>query len=486
MKIPIPKVAYLVFALLGVALISHGIASSTKVQKPNIILILADDMGYGDLGCYGQPFIQTPNIDQMAAEGMRFTQHYAGAPVCAPARAVLMTGLHSGHTVVRGNAGNPSGAGQLPLPSEEQTVASVLQENGYATAFFGKWGLGNVGTVGDPLERGFDTYCGYLDQVLAHNAFPEFLIEDGEKVMLDNKVQYLSKEAWHKGLGSISTERNTFSEDIFIEKALDYIEAHRDVPFFLYLPVIIPHNNDEAETGQKMEVPDQGNYAFADWDNDSKSYAAAISYLDHDVGKILGKLRELGIEENTLVIFTSDNGPVSEKLVYTKTFDSNGKLRGSKRDLYEGGIRMPYLAWWPGKIEAGTENDHVSAFWDFLPTACDVAGIAPPEGLDGISMLPAFLGEEQSEHPFLYWEFPIDWAGNGYGFQVAIRQGNWKGIRVDLKNNPDAKLELYDLIADPSEQFDLAAQFPGKVGELMGLMKQAHVPSEFFDSPPGL
>lgn len=455
-------------------------------DTPNIILILADDLGYGDLGCYGQQMIQTPEIDKMAAEGMRFTQHYAGAPVCAPARAVLMTGLHTGHTAVRGNSQNPDGEGQLPLPLSETTIAQRLQENGYTTAFYGKWGLGNVGTSGDPLNRGFDTYCGYLDQVLAHNAFPEYLIEDGQKVMLDNEVQYLSEEAWHKGLGSVSTQKNTFSQDVFLEKALSFIEREKDNPFFLYLPVIIPHDNGEAPVGERMEVPDLGVYEATNWDSDSKAYAAAISRLDHDVGLILDRLRELGIAENTLVIFTSDNGPVYKDSIYTERFNSNGKLKGYKRDLYEGGIRVPFIAWWPGRIEAGTESDHVSAFWDFYPTACELAEIEIPEELDGISMLPGLLGDEQPKHESLYWEFPISWEGNGYGYQVALRMGNWKGIRSDLMNNPEAPIELYDLIADPGEQFDLSNQFPEIVEKIRAGMKRSHRPSENFPSPTGM
>jgi len=457
--------------------------SFAENRPPNIIYILADDLGYNDLGCYGQKLIQTPEIDAMAKEGIRFTQHYTGAPVCAPARAVLMTGMHTGHTTVRGNSQNPDGEGQMPLPKDEMTFAKLLQNNGYATAFYGKWGLGNVGTIGDPLKRGFDTYCGYLDQVLAHNAFPEFLIEDGEKIMLDNEVAYLSEDAWHKGLGSVSTEKYTFSQEIFIEKALSYIDAHQDEPFFLYLPVIIPHDNGEAPVGERMEVPHDGDYAVTSWSSDAKSYAAAISWLDRDVGRILDRLRELGIAENTLVVFTSDNGPVNKASGYTEHFDSNGKLRGYKRDLYEGGIRVPFIAWWPGTIEAGIESPHISAFWDFFPTVCDLAGIETPDEVDGISMLPALIGEDQPAHDYLYWEFPITWEGNGNGYQVAIRQGKWKGIRVDLLNNPEAPVQLYNLDEDPSESDDLASRYPEKAEELKMLMEASHEPSPFFPSP---
>ena len=455
-------------------------------DTPNIILILADDLGYGDLGCYGQQMIQTPEIDRMAAEGMRFTQHYAGAPVCAPARAVLMTGLHTGHTAVRGNSQNPDGEGQLPLPLSETTIAQRLQENGYTTAFFGKWGIGNVGTAGDPLKRGFDTYCGYLDQILAHNAFPEYLIEDGQKVMLDNEVQYLSKEAWHKGLGSVSTQKNTFSQDVFLEKALSFIEQEKDHPFFLYLPVIIPHDNGEAPVGERMEVPDLGIYEATNWDSDSKAYAASITRLDHDVGLILDRLRELGIAENTLVIFTSDNGPVYKDSIYTERFNSNGKLRGYKRDLYEGGIRVPFIAWWPGKIEAGTEAIMSVHFGIFIRLPANWLKSKFQRDSTEFRCCPGFFGDVQPKHESLYWEFPISWEGNGYGYQVALRMGNWKGIRSDLMNDPDAPIELYDLIADPGERYDLSNQFPEIVEQIRAGMKRSHRPSENFPSPTGM
>jgi len=455
-----------------------------QAKQPNIIFILADDLGYGDLGCYGQKLIQTPRIDQMAEEGMRFTEHYSGSPVCAPARAVLMTGKHTGNTPVRGNRQNDLSSGQMPLPKSELTIATVLKEAGYHTAFFGKWGLGNVDTMGNPLRRGFDEYHGYLDQVLAHNAFPEYLLKNGEKLYLDNVVQYVDPDAWHKGLGSYSLEKNTFSQDIFIAESLSFISENRDNTFFLYLPWIIPHDNGEAPKHQQMESPGHGVYAEEDWEDNSKAYAAAISRMDQDVGRILDHLEALGIAENTLVIFTSDNGPLPEKFVFTERFQSNGPFRGSKRDLYEGGIRVPFVAWWPGSIEAGQVSDHPSAFYDFFATACEVAELDVPENVDGISYLPTLLGNPQPSHEYLYWEFPIRSPGNGYGYQVAVRLGKWKGIRVDLLNNPDAAIELYNLDVDPAESTDLAAEYSELVDRINRIMHQAHTSAAFFPELP--
>ncbi len=461
-----------------------GIAAQETATPPNIIFILADDLGYAELGCYGQETIKTPRLDQMAAEGMRFTQHYTGSPVCAPARSVLMTGQHSGHTYIRGNGQRRDGSGQLPIPLETVTVAELLQEAGYATGMFGKWGLGNEDTTGDPLKQGFDTYYGYLDQVLAHNYYPEYLMRDGEREYLDNVVKYLDPEAWHRGLGSYSTGKNIYSHDLIWAEGMAFVEAHRDQPFFLYLPITIPHDNGEAPEGEKFEVPDLGIYADENWDGESKAYAAKITRLDRDVGRLLDQLEDLGIAENTLVIFTSDNGPMPERVVPTKRFDSNGPLRGAKRDLFEGGIRVPMIAWWPGTVEAGSTSEHISAFWDFMPTALEVAGAKPSELTDGISFLSELKGRRQMVHESLYWEFPLQWAGNGYGFQVAVRMGDWKGIRTNLREAPDAPIQLYDLENDPSETNDVASLYPGIVTRMARIMRASHVPSGHFASPP--
>ena len=445
--------------------------------KPNIIFIMADDMGYGDLGCYGQEIIQTPSIDKMASEGMKFTQHYAGSPVCAPSRAVLMTGLHPGHAFVRGNK-QAEPYGQVALPDQEVTVAEMMKKAGYATALFGKWGLGVEKTEGEPTNQGFDHYLGYLDQVLAHNYYPEYLHRNGERVYLNNEVKYLDSTQWHKGLGSYSTKQVDYTHDIFTREALRYIEENKDTSFFLYLPYTIPHNNGEAPLGERQEVPDFGIYADKDWDQESKGYAAMISRLDGDVGKIMEKLNSLGIAENTLIIFTSDNGPMrADQHTFTKRFNSNGPLKGFKRDLYEGGVRIPMIAWWPGTIASNTTSDHISAFWDFLPAACDVAGIAPPADVDGISYLPELTGKDQKEHEYLYWEFPEN------GYQVAVRKGKWKAIKRNMQENPDASIELYNLSEDLGEENNIADQHPEIIEEMKAIMEKARTPSEHFPMP---
>ena len=446
-------------------------------QPPNVIYIMADDLGYGDLGCYGQAIIRTPHLDQMAAEGMRFTQHYAGNTVCAPSRAALMTGQHMGHAEVRGN-GQVEPAGQTPLSDSAVTVAEILQNAGYTTALIGKWGLGNADTSGDPLKQGFDSYYGYLDQVLAHNYYPEYLLRDGEKEMLTNEVQYLDTSAWHRGLGSYAIRKEDYSHDLFTQEALRFIEQPRDKPFFLYLPYTIPHNNGEAPPNEKQEVPDFGPYAEQDWPKESKGYAAMITRLDRDVGQLLDKLRETGLDSTTLVIFTSDNGPMPDE-EFTERFNSNGSLRGGKRDLYEGGVRVPLIARWPGRIAANTISDHVSAFWDFLPTAAELAEVTPPERTDGISYLPTLLGKPnaQAKHDYLYWEFPAQ------GYKIGLRRGKWKAVRNDVQTDPDSPLELYNLEEDRGEENNVADQHPKVVQKLRQLMGEAHVPSSRFPMP---
>lgn len=471
------------FGLLSCCALALGAPSS---GAPNIIFVLADDLGYGDLGAYGQEKIKTPRLDRMAAEGIRFTQHYSGSPVCAPARAVLMTGLHSGHVSVRGNAQweGPE-MGQEPLQPEETTIAEALQESGYRTGLFGKWGLGNLGTPGEPTLRGFDTYFGYLDQILAHNYFPEYLLRDGEKVMLDNEVVYQSKDSWHKGLGSHSTKQVDYSHDLIMEGALEFIEESRAEPFFLYLTLTIPHDNGEAPEGFRMEVPTLEPYADEQWDRESKAYASMITRMDRDVGRLLDLLDQLDLAENTVVFFSSDNGPLGGQ-TFTERFDSSGGLRGGKRDLFEGGIRVPLIARWPGSIESARISDHVSAFWDFFPTACELAGVAAGGQGDGISFAPELLGGEQRSHESLYWEFPITWIGAGHGFQVAARMGKWKGIRVDLLNDPDAPVQLYNLEKDPAESRDVAALHPEVVARIRAIMETSHRPTARFPGVPAL
>jgi len=443
-----------------------------EAEKPNIIFIMADDLGIGDLGCYGQEIIQTPHIDELASRGMLFTNHYAGNTVCAPSRCALMTGYHMGHAGVRGNRqAEPSG--QWPISDSTLTVAELLKEAGYNTAMTGKWGLGVEGTTGDPLKQGFDSYYGYLDQVLAHNYYPEYLLRNGEREYLDNEVQYLDTSLWHKGLGSYSTVKNAYSHDLFTREALKFIREHRDSLFFLYLPYTIPHENGEAPLGERQEVPDFGIYADRDWPREQKGYAAMISRLDSDVGRIMQLLDEVGLAERTVLFFTSDNGPMPDR-EFTEYFNSNGPFRGGKRDLYEGGIRVPMIVAWEGRIKAGTRNDHLSAFWDFLPTACDIAGIPVPAQVDGISFLPVLWGQEQPRHESLYWEFMEQ------GGKQAVRKGNWKLVRNQVISEPPGTVELYDLGEDPAETKDVSHEHPEKVQELLDDMEASRTESDIF------
>ncbi|WP_238719007.1 arylsulfatase [Pelagihabitans pacificus] len=432
------------------------------ISRPNIIFILADDLGYGDVGCYGQQKIQTPEIDQMANEGLRFTDYYAGNTVCAPSRASLLTGLHQGHAPVRGNNNNVLG-------ETDVTFSRMAQDAGYETALIGKWGLGEVGTSGEPNQHGFDHYFGYLNQVRAHNYYPDYLIRNGQKVPLSNKI-VMATEGYAKGVGQAAVEKNDYSHDLFIQEALEFLEKPRDRPFLLYLPLTIPHANNEghlvAEHG--MEVPDSGIYGKTDWPEVEKSKAAMISLLDKDVGRILDKLNELELEQNTLVIFTSDNGPHREGGVDPEFFDSNGNLRGIKRDLYEGGIRVPFIARWKGTIAPGTTTGLPSAFWDMLPTFAELMGVEPVFATDGISLLPTLVGKaaEQRPHKYLYWEF-----AEGNHDAQAVRSGRYKLLHIHESDS----WELYDLSNDLEERHNLVETFPEIVERLQGYMEEAHV-----------
>jgi arylsulfatase A-like enzyme len=433
--------------------------------QPNIIFVLADDLGYGDLGCYGQKRIQTPNIDRLATEGMRFTDHYAGCTVCAPSRCSLMTGLHTGHTYVRGNK-EIRPMGQLPLPADTVTLPRTLKQAGYRTALIGKWGLGGPDSTGTPNKQGFDYFYGYLCQRHAHNYYPEFLFRNDQRVPLRNKVAGDRPD----GAG-VATEKVDYSYDLMAAEALKFVEENREGPFFLYLAITIPHANNEA--GKKgMEVPDYGIYAEKDWPEAQKGHAAMISRLDRDMGRLIGKLKDLGIDDNTVVFFTSDNGPHREGGADPDYFDSNGPLRGIKRDLYEGGIRVPLIARWPGRIAAGTESDHVSAFWDFLPTLATLGGAKPPENTDGLCLVPTLLNipNEQKEHEFLYWEF------HERGSKQAVRMGRWKAVRFGAAD----KLELYDLETDLGETNDVANQHPDVVTKIENYLATARTESEFW------
>ena len=452
----------LILVVIAPAIFAVAIEAQTR---PNIIFIQADDLGYGDLSCYGQRKFNTPNIDRLAAEGMRFTQYYAGATVCAPSRSALMTGQHTGHTRIRGNA-------RYPLLPEDVTVAEVLKSAQYKTALIGKWGLGEAGTTGVPNRQGFDYFFGYLNQRHAHNYYPTFLWRNEEQVKLRNVVPDEDQE----GSGN-STNRVDYSHDLIAEESLKFIEQNRGSSFFLYLAFTIPHANNEAKN-KGMEVPDQGEFASKDWPEQERAKAAMITRMDRDVGRLMALLKKLGIDDNTIVFFTSDNGPHREGGADPDFFDSNGPLRGIKRDLYEGGIRVPMIARWPGRIKSrggGAKSDQVWAHWDFLPTVAEIAGVKPPDNIDGISMLNALLGRKQRSHDFLYWEF------HERGFSQAVRMGDWKAVR----NAPDSPLELYDLKNDLGEQNNIAVKHPEVVKKIEDYLKTARTESELWPTRKG-
>ncbi len=422
-------------------------------HKPNIIFILADDLGYGDVGCFGQKKIKTPGLDQMALEGMRFTSAYAGSTVCAPSRCALMTGLHSGHGWIRGNS-------TLALRPEDVTVAQVLKQAGYRTSLVGKWGLGLEGSTGIPGRQGFDEWFGYLDQQHAHNYYPEFLWR-GDSQGTEVRVPLEKNQNGQKG---------DYSHDKFTREALSFVNRNKDHPFFLYLAYTIPHANNELKsaTGNGMETPDDSPYAHEPWPQPEKNKAAMISRLDRDVGILLAKLKDLNIDDHTVVFFSSDNGPHKEGGNDPDFFESRGPLRGLKRDLYEGGIRVPALVRWPGKIKPRTVSDLPWAFWDFLPTAAEIAGVKPPPNLDGLSILPTLLGRKQSRrHEFLYWEF------HERGSKQAVRMGDWKAVRL----SPGQPLELYNLKTDPGEEENVAGKNPGILAKIEAYLKTARTES---------
>ncbi len=466
--------------LFGLILLIRCKNTPTKIVKsspPNIILIMADDLGYGDIGVYGQSLFPTPNIDRLAKGGIRFLQHYSGSTVCAPSRSALMTGQHSGHTFIRGNLEKGftlDNEGQYPLASEELTIAEVLKEANYRTGAFGKWGLGYPGSEGDPNFQGFDQFYGYNCQRVAHNYYPTHLWNNQKKEKL-------------RGNDGATTE--TYAPELIHQKALFFLEENRESPFFMFYPSVIPH----AELVAPMEymaryrglfLPEKkflrkkGGYNVGRYNPQEEShaaFAAMINVLDDQVGEIIDKIHELGIAENTLILFTSDNGPHLEGGADPDYFNSNGPLRGYKRDLYEGGIRVPMIAYWPSKIQPGSTTDHPSAFWDFFPTAIEIAGLNKNwADIDGISFLPTLTGKEQKAHPYLYWEFLKK------GGRQAVRMDQWKAVRLNMSNNPDAPIELYRLTDDIGEENNIAEQYPEMVKIMDSLMSNAHEYSEIF------
>lgn len=445
---------------------SHTEKSHNDQQKPNIIFILADDLGYGDLGCFGQERIQTPNLDGMAAEGMRLTQHYAGSTVCAPSRCCLLTGKHTGHCTVRGNV-------DFLIKPDEVTVAKILKGAGYSTGCIGKWGIGHPSPPEGPHNNGFDFFFGYLSMWHAHNYYPDFLWKNGEKMPLRNVVQHPEKhyKENQEDLVGLASEKVDYSHDLFTDAALKFIEQ-RKRPFFLFLPYTIPHANNEAKQfGEHgMEVPDHGIYKDKDWPEPEKGKAAMISRLDRDIGRIFAQLKALGIDKETLVMFSSDNGPHKEGGVKPDFFDSNGPLKGIKRDLYEGGIRVPTIARWPGRIKAGSQCEHISAFWDILPTFAELASVPIPDGIDGISMVPALLGRSQKQHEFLYWEFH---EGSS---KQAVRIGDWKAVR----RAPSRPIELYNLQSDIGERNDVASKHSDTVARARNIFEKIRTDADIW------
>ena len=489
---------FLAGILLLYACKSVSTQDSSKHVKPNIIYILADDLGYGELGSYGQKIIETPHLDALAESGMRFTQHYSGAPVCAPARCVLMTGQHSGHAYVRGNDewgsrgkvwdyqamfDDPFLEGQRPLPDSIITIGEILQSAGYKTAAVGKWGLGAPTTEGVPNKQGFDFFFGYNCQRQAHTFYPMHLWKNEERIRLDNKFvplhANLAKNADPYDPASyVDFQLNDYSPELMQKEVLKFVEENPKNPFFLYYPTIIPHLPLQApqkwvayyEKKLGPEEPFTGKSYFPNR-TPRATYAAMISYLDEQIGELVAKLKETGVYENTLIIFSSDNGPTYVGGVDDKLFDSAGPFREgygfTKGFVHEGGIRVPMIASWPGHIKESSTSEHISAFYDVMPTLCEVAGITGPSHTDGISFLPTLLGKKQPEHEFLYWEFPE------YNGQQAVRMGKWKGIRKNM-NNGSLKIALFDLEKDRQEESDLAEQYPEIVAQIEKIMLEQH------------
>ncbi len=468
----------------------QGATADGSTRRPNIVLIVADDLGYNELGSYGQRKILTPHLDRLAAEGMRFTQHYCGAPVCAPSRCVLMTGKHLGHAFIRNNR-EVRPEGQYPIPAAEVTIGELLKSAGYATAAIGKWGLGPVGSTGDPLKQGFDHFLGYNCQRHAHSYYPDYLWRDDKRISLDNNPPVPGHARLEPGddprdpRSYARFQGRDFAPDHMIEGALTFIREHRQGPFFLYFPSPIPHlalhipdEDLKVYQGKWKEQPFTGG-GYTPHLTPRAAYAAMITRMDKDVGRIMSLLKELNIDDDTLVMFSSDNGTTHlRKEVDYDFFNSVGELRGLKGSVYEGGIRVPFIARWPGKIKPQTATDHVSAFYDILPTLCDVAGVQAPDGIDGLSFLPALTGAIQPRHEFLVWEF------YGYGGQQAVRWGDWKGVRTNCNRAPSGPLELYDLASDIGETKDVAQWNPEVVKRIEQIMKTEHSPSELFRFQP--
>jgi len=480
-------------AIGGCSAVEQIVDNQQPIQgKPNVVFILVDDMGYGELGSYGQKIMRTPNLDEMAKEGMKFNQFYAGSAVCAPSRASLMTGKHTGHSQVRGNYDMGGGfddeteLGQMPLKPNSTTIATVMKDAGYVTAAIGKWGLGGAKSEGVPNKQGFDYFFGYLDQKQAHNHTPTHLWLNAQWHKLDNepfKMHHLKlKDFDYDDAKSYQRfKRDDFAQQHLNEAALKFIESNKNRPFFLYLSYAMPHAALQAPDEEieqyyfDVDPPSKEGY-YMPTHKPRATRAAMVSYTDKHIGQIFAKLKEQGLDENTLVIFTSDNGATPEGGADMKFFNTNGPLKGYKRQLYEGGIRMPTIARWPGKVKAGSESDHIGAFWDVLPTLADLSGQKKPQDTDGISFKATLLGKKQIEHDYLYWEFPHNKKP-----AQAIRDGKWKVIRLFKGHRSSGykeKVELYDLSTDLGEKKNLARQYPELVKKYTQLMDESRTRSD--------
>ncbi|MEO6181663.1 MAG: arylsulfatase [Verrucomicrobiota bacterium] len=470
-------------------------SSAGQDRKPNIIFFIADDLGYGDVGCFGQKKIRTPNIDRLAKEGMKFTQHYAGNPVCAPSRCVLMTGKHSGHSFIRDNRGvQPEG--QFPIPADTVTLAKLLKRIGYTTGAFGKWGLGGPDSSGAPLKQGFDRFYGYNCQSVAHNLYPTYLWDNDQHVPLKNvdvaMNTKLPKDADPKDPASYARfTSQEYAPDLYSEQALRFIRDNKERPFFLFFPTVVPHlalqlpeDSRQEYDGKFPETPYTGGNGYLPQRTPRAAYAAMITRMDRELGRMMGLIKELDLDENTIFVFTSDNGPAPQDLggVDPRFFNSNGPLRDGKGSVYEGGIRVPLVVRWKGKIKAGSTSEHVTGFEDWLPTLLELAQEKTKVAdIDGISFARVLLGGKLPERPFLYREFPAN------GGQQSVRVGNWKAVRKNLKpkdkSTPDLRVELYDLGNDIAESNDVSAQHPEIVVKVEKLMTEQHVASKDFPFP---
>ena len=448
-------IALLLGAMISLSALAAETPPALSPSQPNIIYVLADDLGYGDLGCYGQKMVQTPQLDRMAAEGIRFTQHYSGSTVCAPSRCALLTGLHTGHSAIRDNEGS---FGAKPLGPSDVTIAQVLKQADYDTAIIGKWDMAGISGEGIPNRHGFDYSFGYLHSSLAHNYYPDYLWRNGQKVMLE---------------GNRNGKGMQYAHDLFTEETLAYVAKERERPFFLYLAHTIPHaelavpeDSLDPHLGKFSEKPFKGPKMgwtpgrYQAQENPKAAFAGMMSRMDRDMGRLLAKLEEVGLDENTLVIFASDNGAHREGGADPDFFKGSGPLRGIKRDLYEGGIRVPFIARWPGKIKPGTTSDHVSGSWDMLPTFAALAGVGAPDGIDGVSMAPTLLGQtnRQEQHAYLYWEFKD---------KKSARMGDWKTVHI---GGNEGRLELYNLKSDIGETEDLSERYPDVVKSMKEIL----------------